>query len=117
MFGLDNAGEKRKILADLIWEIIEQKPPLTHLNLDKFSDEYDYSDYVPNRILGALRNNFISTIRDLNLSNNSSWFRSRTERAWRPDVVIKLLEVIRNQKDCLRVLKLERLRFTSESFE
>ena len=102
-------------MAGVFRDIIQHRPPLTHLNLEMFSYHYDKSDSVAKIILEALLNSSISTIKNLNLSKNSSWFRLGKE--FREDVVEMLTEVISNQKGTLRVLELAENLFTGAGFE
>ena len=75
MSGMYYLTEKVRIsLAGLIREIVQHKPPLTHLDLYDFSKDNDSDQSAGEIILEALLNSSINTIQDLDLSNNYSWF-------------------------------------------
>ena len=68
--------QARMNVAGLFKEIIRNKPPLTHLNLENFSDKNEGIHSAGYVILEALKNSSIKTIKNLNLSSNSSWFKN-----------------------------------------
>ena len=80
-------------VAGLFREIIQNNPPLTHLNLKEFS--YDGSGNAGEIILEALHSSSISTIQNLNLGLNKSWFKNGVTA--REGAVEMLAEFISNQ--------------------
>ena len=63
-------------VASLIRDIIQNNPPLIYLDLNAFSDRFDVNENSGDIILDALLNSSISTIKDLNLGYNYSWFKN-----------------------------------------
>ena len=61
-------------VAGLIRDIIQNNPPLKHLDLRKFSHNEENNESAGDIIMEALLNSSISTIEYLNLSYNPSWF-------------------------------------------
>ena len=54
--------EARISMAGLIREIVQQNPPLTHLDLNKFSSDKDIDQNAGEVILEALLDSSINTI-------------------------------------------------------
>lgn len=107
--------ESRMSVASLVRDIIQNNPPLKHLDLCRFSGHSDGSESAGEIILEALLNSSISTIQHLNLSFNSSWFNhADTDRE---GAIEMLTEVISNKTSSLQTLNLARNRFSSVSFE
>ena len=102
-------------VASLVRDIIQNNPPLKHLNLRTFSEFKDGVESAGEIILEALLNSSISTIQYLNLSCNSSWFNhGDTDRE---GAVEMLTEVISNMTSSLQELHIQDNRFSSVSFE
>ena len=81
-------------LGGLIREIIQNNPPLTHLNLELFSRDEDGNESAGEIILEALLNSSITTIERLDLRFNSSWFKNNNTD--REGAVEMLTEIISN---------------------
>ena len=62
--------------AGLIQEIIQNNPPLTHINLKCFSHNRDGNENAGEIILESLISSSISTIQNLSLGLNESWFKN-----------------------------------------
>ena len=71
----DLSVKARMNLVRLFREIIHNNPPIAYLNMDKFSDCFDCNESAGEIILETLLSSSISTIQNLNLSNNCSWFK------------------------------------------
>ena len=82
-------------VACLFRDIIQNNPPLTHLDLYLFSSGNDRNDSAGEVILKALSNSSICSIQDLNLGYNSSWFNRGG--ADREGAIEMLTEIICNQ--------------------
>ena len=102
-------------LAVLLRDIIQNNPPLIHLNLELFSKFSDGNESGGEIIMEALLNSSISTIQHLNLSHNFSWFNH--DGADREGAIEMLTEVISNMTSSLQTLDLSSNRFSSVSFE
>ena len=102
-------------LACLLRDIIQNNPPLTHLNLDEFRCNKDGNESAGEIILEALLNSSISTIQHLDLGRNSSWFNH--DETDREGAVEMLTEVISKMTSSLQKLDLRRNFFSSVSFE
>ena len=83
-------------MANLIREVIQNNPPLTHLNLEEFSFDKDCDVSAGEIILESLLNSSICTIQHLNIGGNSSWFK-KSESEDREGAAEMLMEVISNQ--------------------
>ena len=94
--------ESRMSVACLLRDIIQNNPPLNHLNFDGFSS--NKAGNAGEIILEALLNSSISTIQHLDLACNESWFsHGKTDRE---GAVEMLTEVISNMKSSLQKLNL-----------
>ena len=82
-------------VAGLIREIIQNNPPLTHINLRHFSYNRDGNDSAGELILESLVNSSICTIQNLSLGVNESWFKNGDTD--REGAVEMLADVISNQ--------------------
>ena len=76
--------------------VIQNIPPLAHLNLENFSLDQDGVESVGEILLESLLNSSICTIQHFNIGGNSSWFK-KNAREDREGAVEKLMEVIKNQ--------------------
>ena len=61
-------------VASLLQNIIQNSPPLTHLDLSGFSRDKDGHEGAGEFILKALLNSSICNMQHLDLGKNSSWF-------------------------------------------
>ena len=81
-------------LVGLFKEIISNNPPITYLDMDRFSDRFDCNESLGEIILEALLNSSITKIQYLNLSRNHSWFKNTNTGEYRIGVIDLLTEVI-----------------------
>ena len=100
----DLEEESRMSVACLIQEIIKNNPPLTHLNLEGSRHDNDGNESAGTIIMEALLNSSISTIENLRLNGNSSWFNyGYTDREREREGAIEMLtEVIGNMSSSLQ---------------
>ena len=92
-------------MASLIREVIQNNPPLTHLNLEEFSQDKDGNESAGEIILESLLNSSICTIQHLNIGGNFSWFK-KSKIEDREGATEMLMEVISNQTSQLQILNL-----------
>ena len=93
-------------VAGIFQGITQKNPPLTHLNLEKFSsDKYFENRNAGDIIIEALLNSSICSIYYLNLGDNKSWFNN-SKGSSRNEAVIKLAEIISKQTSSLQILDL-----------
>ena len=64
----------RLSMVTLLRQIVQRNPPITNLNLQRFSGNNDHDINIGELVLEILLNSSIDTIIDLNLSENRSWF-------------------------------------------
>ena len=83
-----------ELATGLFRQIIRNNPPLTHLNMQRFSLNKDVNESVGEAILEALYNSNIATIQNLNLSFNESWFRHPQTKEDREGILDLLVEII-----------------------
>ena len=62
-------------MASLFRQIVQSKPPIEVLNLEKFSGNDKGKKIIGEHILESLLDSDIQTITDLNLSMNREWFK------------------------------------------
>ena len=72
MFSLSKAG--RMQLCGLFRQIIQQNPPLEVLSFEGHIKNNDRNEDIGEFILETILSSTIKSIKDLDLSGNSSWF-------------------------------------------
>ena len=104
-------------MAKLFREIVRNNPPLTHVKLNSFSGTYfkrDDDESVGEIILESLVNSTITTIQELDMGGNRSWFQ-KNFRSDREGYIEMLNEIISKQVSSLRKLNLSRDSLSSRS--
>ena len=72
MSGLEE--EARMDLASLFRDIMQNSPPLTHLNFERFSKPEEYNGITGQIIMEAILNSSICSLQHINFNCNKSWF-------------------------------------------
>ena len=62
-------------MVSLFRQIVQSSPPIAVLHMNSFSGQKDYEENMGEQVLEALLSSNIDTITDLNLGNNTSWFK------------------------------------------
>ena len=66
-------------MVNLFRQIIQQKPPLKVLNMEKFGFYWDKDEKISELVLEILLCSNINSITDLNLCGNPSWFQQLSD--------------------------------------
>ena len=92
---MDNLSEAGRLsIVSLFKQIIQQNPPIQVLNMNRFSEDKDREENICELILESLLNSNITSITDLSLHYNYSWFwnpETTEERSSNVDLLAELI--------------------------